>query len=275
MTTFFNHQGQRIAYQTWGDPTLPPLLMVHGWISHKGIWDTTAAHLSTRYHCVALDLLGHGDSDKPVDGDHSVAANAARVLALADHLGWTRFNLIGHSMGGMIALLLASRLAVTRIDKLVNVSGVVTGRLTPYVLRYVAPLFHMGRFFPATYAISGALLHFPPYKTMIDRATWHDPRRAAPPTHSDYQMVLIQGVHVAFSQELHEIAALDLRPNLAAICAPVLTIFGRQDNTVPPSEGEVAAAAIADHRLHWLADCGHVPMREQLDGYRAALDGFL
>ena len=68
--------GERIAYIEAGDPTAPPLVMVHGWLSYSGIWRHTFADFQESHYCVALDLLGHGHSDKPRSGDTSIFGSA-------------------------------------------------------------------------------------------------------------------------------------------------------------------------------------------------------
>src|SRR6187549_3296243 len=87
-----------VTYQTMGDPANPPLMFIHGWLSHGGIWTDTMTALAGAFYCVAVDLLGHGDSDKPGCGDYSISAQAGRVLAVADALEFEQFGVIGHSM---------------------------------------------------------------------------------------------------------------------------------------------------------------------------------
>ena len=82
-----------------------PLLMVHGFTGAKEDFTDWFDQLVERgWHVVAPDLRGHGASaDPPRPQDYSLALFEADVLALADDLGWDRFVLLGHSMGGMIS----------------------------------------------------------------------------------------------------------------------------------------------------------------------------
>lgn len=86
-----------------------PLLLVHGFTGAKEDFaDFLDGFADRGWHVVAPDLRGHGASDAPDDEDaYSLAEMAADVLALADTLGWERFDLLGHSMGGMVAQVLA------------------------------------------------------------------------------------------------------------------------------------------------------------------------
>lgn len=102
--------GHNIAYYRTGVAGGAPVLLAHGFTgsAHKDFIDQGWFDLLVEQgrDVVALDHLGHGASDKP-EGDASLytpAAHAARMKALADHLGWQAFDLIGHSMGGRISI---------------------------------------------------------------------------------------------------------------------------------------------------------------------------
>ena len=82
-----------------------PLMLVHGFTGAKEDFGDFLAPLAERgWHVVAPDLRGHGASGKPDDESaYTLATFAGDLFALADSLGWSRFTLLGHSMGGMIA----------------------------------------------------------------------------------------------------------------------------------------------------------------------------
>ena len=121
--------GQKITYRTAGDPSNPPIVMVHGWLSHSRVWRFQMEQLQATHFCIAIDLLGFGDSDSPRNGDYSIEAQGRRVLALADALNLDKFTLMGHSMGGQIAIFIAAVLAPGRVTRLIDVGGVVSGAL--------------------------------------------------------------------------------------------------------------------------------------------------
>src|SRR4030095_1052220 len=121
MTDFLTIEGHRIAYTSAGHSSNPPVLLIHGIMSHRGVWTRTVAALKDRFYCVAFDLLGFGDSDKPNNGDYAIAKQAERAVKVADHFGFEKFTVVGHSMGGQIATHLAAKLALQRVHKLVRV----------------------------------------------------------------------------------------------------------------------------------------------------------
>lgn len=88
-----------------------PLLLVHGFTGAKEDFaDFLDGFADRGWHVVAPDLRGHGASDQPAEEDaYSLAHMTDDVLALVDALGWERFDLLGHSMGGMVAQLAALR----------------------------------------------------------------------------------------------------------------------------------------------------------------------
>jgi pimeloyl-ACP methyl ester carboxylesterase len=94
-------QGARIHYRVWGKPALPGLVLVHGGAAHSGWWDHIAPQLHT-HRVVALDLSGHGDSDRRNSYDMQMWAREVVGVAAAE--GLDRPVVLGHSMGGWVAL---------------------------------------------------------------------------------------------------------------------------------------------------------------------------
>jgi pimeloyl-ACP methyl ester carboxylesterase len=97
--------GVRLAYRAWGPPGAPPLVLLHGLGEGAADWDGVAPAIARHWRVYAPDLRGHGRSDWP--GDYSVELMVADVLGFLDALGLDRVDLIGHSMGGLVACLLA------------------------------------------------------------------------------------------------------------------------------------------------------------------------
>jgi pimeloyl-ACP methyl ester carboxylesterase len=85
-----------------------PVLFVHSLAGNTGQWAPQLAHLRPERRAVALDIRGHGRSDPPRNGDYSISSLAADVWAAADALGLERAVLVGHSMGGTVALACAA-----------------------------------------------------------------------------------------------------------------------------------------------------------------------
>lgn len=118
----FSSQRLSLSYAEWGDPSPPPLVLVHGGRDQKRSWDRVASTLSEKYRVIAHDLRGHGASDWVSDGDYGVMDHVFDLKSLADHLELDRFTLVGHSLGGNITLRFTG-LFPDRIEKLVAIEG--------------------------------------------------------------------------------------------------------------------------------------------------------
>ncbi len=92
-------KGMRFHYLEWGDPHLPPVLLLHGGGQTCRTWDLVCHELSTDYRCIAPDLRGHGDSEWSYEGDYRLATLGRDVSALVRHLELDAFALVGMSMG--------------------------------------------------------------------------------------------------------------------------------------------------------------------------------
>lgn len=85
-----------------------PIMLLHGYCGSSDYWKKTAAHLSKHYRVIMPDLRGHGRSDAPV-GAYTIEQMADDIVQLADKLELERFVLLGHSMGGYVALSVLER----------------------------------------------------------------------------------------------------------------------------------------------------------------------
>ncbi len=100
---------RRFHYVEWGNAGSPPLLFLHGGNQSARTWDIVCLALSRKFHCIALDQRGHGDSEWSYEGHYAPEDHCEDIKALVTHLGWDRFGLIGMSMGGMHAITYAAQ----------------------------------------------------------------------------------------------------------------------------------------------------------------------
>ncbi|HEX8498017.1 MAG TPA: alpha/beta hydrolase [Actinomycetales bacterium] len=97
--------GTTISAQVWGEAGGPPLVLLHGLGEQASTWDEVAPQLATRFRVVALDLRGHGSSTWA--GPYSFTLMRDDVLGVLGALGLDDVVLVGHSMGGVVAYLVA------------------------------------------------------------------------------------------------------------------------------------------------------------------------
>lgn len=272
METIYTVNEQRIVATVEGDPQNPPVFLIHGWMSHRGVWRQTLPVLEKKYHCIALDLLGFGNSEKPDDGDYSIQMQGRRIVAIADALGFRKFSLVGHSMGGQIAMCIASMLAPERVEKLVSVAGVVTGQLSDSVEKNIYPLVQLGHNRPWVYRISRSLMNNRMYVNWAFRPWFYDIKKMPLRDFTaDRSFALNPACHISIYEAGQAIHGLDIGKHLHKVKAPTLLIHGEEDLTVPVEQAYIAQTALPDNNLAILKKCGHFPMYEKTGQYLKAL----
>jgi pimeloyl-ACP methyl ester carboxylesterase len=248
-----------------------PILLVHGFCGAKEDFTPFLDLLAALgWHAVAPDLRGHGASSQPAgEAAYSLERYANDVLALADRLGWDRLTLLGHSMGGMIAQVVAVA-ADDRLDGLILMDtghGPVDG--------YDPAMVQLGRKVVSEQGLATLVelqrglddpLASPSHKRLCDiRAgyeAWGESKTLA--ASSD--------MWLAMTAEL--LGGGDRLDSLAAISTPTLVICGDEDSAfVEPSRA--MAKTITGARLAMIPEAGHSPQFEAPDGWWRELVGFL
>jgi len=115
-------QRLRLHYVDWGNPTKPPLVLLHGGRDHCRNWDWTAAALREDWHIIAPDLRGHGDSQWSADGSYTMAGYVYDLAQLVHQQRLAPVTIVAHSLGGQIALRYAGLYPDT-VARLVAVEG--------------------------------------------------------------------------------------------------------------------------------------------------------
>ena len=128
-----------LSYLEWHQGP-EPLLLLHGMGDHALVWCYLADFLGDRYHIVAVDMRGHGDSDKPAQG-YEFSDLIADLDALSQALGWSRFHGIGHSWTAKLLPLWAAE-APTRLQSMVLVDPFFNGRMPGWVKIAFPLLYH-------------------------------------------------------------------------------------------------------------------------------------
>src|SRR5262249_5652529 len=237
--------------------------MLHATLHDRHDFDPIIETLARRYHTVAVDWPGHGDSD-PVDAAIQPSAPLfADVLEdVVDGLGLTSAVLIGNSVGGFAA----ARLAINRPEcvaglVLVNAGGFVPWNPlsrtfcrvvgTPALFRRAAPLFVRG---------------YMQAKTDSDRQII---KRAVAAAKTADGIRTGTGLWRSFATPAH-----DLRGRAAELSVPTLIVWGKKDIAIPLRAGRATHDAVRGSRLEAL-DTGHVVFSSDPDGFLAIAEPFL
>ena len=266
--------GQRVCYRIAGEG--PPVALIHGITSDSAAWLEAMRRLSAHYTVIAPDLLGHGASAKPM-GDYSLGAYASGVRDLLGLLGFERATVVGHSLGGGIAMQLAYQFP-EYCERLVLVSSGGLGREVSPVLRaatlpgaeLVMPLIIRDWAVRAGGAVAGALERF-------GLRPGHDMREVgrgyAFLVEGDAQKAFLHTLRAVIDPGGQRVSALD-RLYLAADM-PTLIVWGDRDGIIPVEHGRNAKTVIPGSRLVEIPGAGHWPMLDQPELFSDELTAFI
>ena len=120
---FFYSDRLKLQFWDYGQNGKPALILVHGGLDHARSWDWVARVLRDDYHVYALDLRGHGNSAWAPGAIYSMAEHVLDLSVLIDIIGKEPIRIVGHSLGGMIALHY-SGVFPDRVHKVISVEGI-------------------------------------------------------------------------------------------------------------------------------------------------------
>jgi len=262
----------RLAVAEAGDQGGRPLLLVHGFTGAKEDFTDFLDPLAARgWHAVAPDLRGHGQSEHPPGEEaYSEAMFVSDLVALVDALGWQRFALVGHSMGGA----LAQRIAIEhprRVSALVLVST-FHGPLDidPELVAFGVALAHQGGMAAVAAAQAARRDADPVAAAAYQRMT------EARPHHAERLerrfLACSRDMWVAMVQRFG--AWPDTLDQLRRLSVPTLVVVGEQDDTMG-AHCHRLAATIPGARLEVLTGIRHSPQLETPDEWWPIVADFL
>ncbi len=252
----------------------PPVVLIHGLGASAEIWSSSIGPLASRHRVFAPDLPGFGRTEKPGKMAYSPAAYSRFIRDFMTALGIGRAALVGHSLGGGVALrvILDDPL---RVERLVLASSAGLGSDVSLPLRIASLPFFDRLFFKPPLPVFTRFLHRLVY----------DPAAISPAfARMYYEMFFQPGSVRAFTSILRAIATLrgakpgvlePIRAGLASIAAPTLILWGREDRILPVSQAVDAAGRIPGARLHIFERCGHMPNIEHPEEFNRLVLEFL
>ena len=254
---------RRIFYDDSGGD-LPALVLLQGFMSARGVWNWQVEAFSTEFRVITMDNRDAGEN-LPETEPYAMVDLAGDVVALLDALGIERASILGHSMGGYVALQFATNYP-ERLNKLVLVA---TSGLAGGALGRPAPVYNEPSF-----------IADPVERT---RVRW--PRMTGQgffDTHPDLLEGLAEasrGNEMTFEMMARQSDSAfmthDAREALPKITAPTLVIHGDLDQTIPISSGRRLAGAIPNAKLIEYQGVGHLPQFERLEEFNRDVLEFL
>jgi len=251
---FADIDGLRVRYVRRGQG--PPLVLLHGFGSSVYTWAAVIPALARDHDVVALDLPVFGGSDVPAEPVPSLYPGI--VLGLLDELGIPRATLVGNSLGGAVAVVLAAR-HPERVRRLVLIDAAAFNldpARRPAILRMLG-----------SRTVIAAVDSLPVHRFLVTlalRQVFHDPARVTPEKIEEYLAPLSRpGIATALhSLMVHESGA-GLPALVKEVRVPTLIVWGRDDRWIPVADADLFAAAIPGSRKVVLENCGHVPQEER------------
>ncbi|ODN30196.1 alpha/beta fold hydrolase [Fervidobacterium thailandense] len=257
----------KIAYKYYksnvtGEKTF---VLLHGFAGSSTDWEFLVKELRNIGHCLLIDIPPFGLSEKKLGFDYSDANLIKTILMLVDKLGVKKFSLIGHSMGGNLAILIASTVP-ERIEKLVLVSAAYLP-LEQDDSELMEILRNGGRSWTANLddenlstILNLGLKAYPLIRNVYSNLVPKLDRVRQ--EHLDKTFVqnifLPAEVLIKFSKD--KIAQEPFEHDLGKISAQTLIIYGSNDNVTPPAIGEYLSKRIKNSRFELIDGEGHLPM---------------
>ncbi len=273
--SLYTVKGQEIFIREEGRATRPVALLIHGWSSSWYAMSPLIPLFSKRFRCLAVDLPGYGKS--PPGSERATIAGYADLLAeLIKETSKRPVVLVGHSMGGMIALTLALR-HPDLVERLVLLCPTISGRLSLFINLFISPITILERFRVTDWLAS---LLEKPTVGLTDNLM----RPASFAAHSsvsedDYNRLRADarrpGQGRVRAECFRAMRDGDLRGKLGQIKAPSLVIWGMEDNTVPLRDASILADEWPEADLRIIPRANHWPQFETPDLTQRYITAFL
>lgn len=270
MTTNFacSSDGTRIAFTSMGDPALPSILMIHGWAQQFSCWRPVLERLSDRFHLVAMDLRGHGASDKPeaIDAYTNTALWGDDVQAVITAAGLDRPVLVGWSYGSRVIAAYLSTHGDTAVTGVVLAGGILAigAAREEWMVGSSSPGVHRDLYTEDVPRRLAATARF------VEACT------ARPLDRTVYaELVGANMLCPAHVRRALFAADVDLRPVYSAMSCPGLVIHGAADTVVTPDTGAAAAQLMSRGQYIPYEGVGHAPFLEAPDRFAEDLGAFV
>lgn len=273
-------EGQRLAYRVSGSAGKPPMVLLHGMAETSAyFWRGLIAHFQHDYHIFAFDLLGHGDSSKPLFG-YGIPQQARLVHGALDALGLSSSQvvMVGHSLGGIIA----ARLCANYPDsvKALVLYDVPLPRGAVGNLRVLLPGIPVRAWLPLSLMLlPGAALFATvlPFRKIIGWLlyAWGIPHRRDQ-IQDDLLDQAVRNSRFSIAETIPRAFLLeDVVRDLHKICARTLVLVGDNDVVVPLKMAQDCTGRIAGARMVVIEQAGHVALIDQPDQFNTAVESFL
>ena len=256
------------------DPGVDSIVLLHGYGGSSFSWRYWAPFLAKRAHVVLVDMKGFGSAPKPDDGQYGPRHQAELIYRLILQADLQRVTLIGHSLGGGVALDTALRLLDSepgRLKRLILVASAAYKQRMPLFVALAkyrrlasTALRILGTQFVIRHVLKSIV--FDPSEVSDNQVLGYAKPLSSPEAHR----ALIDTALAIIPPDLEKLTA-----RFEELDVPTLVLWGRQDRVVPLWVGERLADKLPDAKLQVLENCGHMPAEELPKESWEALQAFL
>jgi pimeloyl-ACP methyl ester carboxylesterase len=265
-----------LAFERKGTVGAPAVLLIHGMAGSRETWQESQALLAESCDVIAVDLPGHGESSLP-NGDYSLGSLAAALRDLLDRLDIDRATIVGHSLGGGVALQFVYQFP-ERCERLVLVSSGGLGReVSPFLRALSLP--------GASTALSGLLVLRRSEKAQgvgrffqpVARRVWSDLplmlTHFAALQEPALRRSFIATIRAVVDPHGQSVTATDRLPLARKL--PVMVVWGRRDQMIPAAHALSVAQALPHARIEVFDQAGHFPHEHDPERFATVLADFI
>ncbi len=271
---FVSVNNLQLHYVEWGIPGSPPMVLLHGFQSNAHTWDTFSRAMADSYHVLALDQRGHGDTSWAPEGDYAPDAFISDIVGFIDALNLGPACLIGHSMGGRHAAMVAADYP----DKVIKVVIVDTpAELPPNIMEMLnqtppseAPP-EPETFDTFEEVILNGIAQYPlTPEAELRHANYHNLYRGA-----DGKWRWRWDLTLLERRRLNRSLQLDLYPYLQRVQCPSLLIRGQQSPLLTPEIAQKMVQNLPHGRLMEIPDTAHTVNADSAHTFNTITAAFL
>lgn len=250
------------------------MLFLHGFGASSYSWNRIVPELSQANRVILIDLKGHGASPKPLDNAYSLHDQADLVVEFMKEHDLNDLTLVGHSMGGGVALLVALKLAeknASRISSLILIDTVAYSQSLPGFIR-ILKLPILG---PLATTFTPTNLQV---RLILELAYFDDTKITDEIVAAYAAPLRLPGSKHALIEAAKQIVPMDIEnitPRYPTIKVPTLIIWGSHDEVVPVDIGKRLHQALPNSRLAIIEKTGHIPQEETPDKVLSEISDFL
>lgn len=256
--------GRTIAALVAGPGDAPKIVFVHGLGGSQSTWQMVLGELADRYRVAAIDLPGHGQSDKSAPGaaDYSVHGLATVTGEALRALRLTPAIVVGHSLGGAVAM----ELSVEHPDSVIGLVLVNSAGLGDEIAGGLLDLMEQE---PGRETARGLLqLFFEDQRLVVDRGIDEMAQTQLSPGAWEAQRAVAAAAFDRIGQRLA------IRERLGKVGRPTLVVWGAKDRVIPLDHAIAALSKLPDATLRIMPTVGHVPQVEDAPGLARVIDRF-